>query len=172
MDKPLEQACGNTMSQKVEKTVEEQSEIMIAQHISQMKKHGGGLTLDFAKKQVDYLAVTAHFVNDNWKLVDMVLLFTPFPSCTKKTSENVRLLVVEELEKLGIGSVNLKKLFITTDEGSNLAKLGGSMHQICMSHLGSTIAKRSTKPYKNSCLSEEEKTHVWKSVLVFAVLKN
>uniref|UniRef100_A0A915DHJ8 Uncharacterized protein n=1 Tax=Ditylenchus dipsaci TaxID=166011 RepID=A0A915DHJ8_9BILA len=39
----------------------------------------------------------------------------------------------------------------------NLAKLGGSMHQICMSHLGSTIAKRSTKPYKNSCLSEEEK---------------
>uniref|UniRef100_A0A915EFZ7 Uncharacterized protein n=1 Tax=Ditylenchus dipsaci TaxID=166011 RepID=A0A915EFZ7_9BILA len=58
--------------------------------------------------------------------VDMVLLFTPFPSCTKKTSENVRLLVVEELEKLGIGSVNLKKLFITTDEGSNLARLGGS----------------------------------------------
>uniref|UniRef100_A0A915DIX8 Uncharacterized protein n=1 Tax=Ditylenchus dipsaci TaxID=166011 RepID=A0A915DIX8_9BILA len=86
MDKPLEQACGNTMSQKVEKTVEEQSEIMIAQHISQMKKHGGGLTLDFAKKQVDYLAEIGGYS----------LAIPPFPSCTKKTSENVRLLVVEK----------------------------------------------------------------------------
>uniref|UniRef100_A0A915EFZ0 Uncharacterized protein n=1 Tax=Ditylenchus dipsaci TaxID=166011 RepID=A0A915EFZ0_9BILA len=91
------------MSQKVEKTVEEQSEIMIAQHISQMKKHGGGLTLDLPKnKWTIWLKRMYNPLIIIRKLVDMVLLFTPFPSCTKKTSENVRLLVVEELEKLGI----------------------------------------------------------------------
>uniref|UniRef100_A0A915CXM8 Uncharacterized protein n=1 Tax=Ditylenchus dipsaci TaxID=166011 RepID=A0A915CXM8_9BILA len=114
------------MSQKVEKTVEEQSEIDRAAHLSN-EEAWWRANSRLCQKQVDYLAVTAHFVNDNWlgnwwiwSCYSLRFLHA------QKDQRECASLVVEELEKLGIGSVNLKKLFITTDEGSNLAKLGGS----------------------------------------------
>lgn len=82
--------------------------------------NGGGITLDFAKRDVDYLAVTAHVIDDQWQKIDFVIAFIPMPYGFVKTSPNVRTLVEVELFGMGITTNELQKLFITTDEGKNL----------------------------------------------------
>uniref|UniRef100_A0A915CYZ9 Uncharacterized protein n=1 Tax=Ditylenchus dipsaci TaxID=166011 RepID=A0A915CYZ9_9BILA len=59
--------------------------------LSCLKQFGGGLTLDFAKRQVDFIAVTAHFLDSNWVKNDFVALFSPLPIGMIKTSENVKI---------------------------------------------------------------------------------
>uniref|UniRef100_A0A915CXP5 Uncharacterized protein n=1 Tax=Ditylenchus dipsaci TaxID=166011 RepID=A0A915CXP5_9BILA len=102
-------------------------------------------------------AVTAHYINSSWKKIDFVLAFAPLPSGLKKTSGNVKALVASEMNELGISEVDSSKMFITTDEGSNVSPLGGSKHQPCMCHVGSTMAKRTTRLYKNSVLTMDIK---------------
>uniref|UniRef100_A0A915EQS8 HAT C-terminal dimerisation domain-containing protein n=1 Tax=Ditylenchus dipsaci TaxID=166011 RepID=A0A915EQS8_9BILA len=113
--------------------------------------------MDFAKNKVDYMAVTAHFINDQWKKIDFVLVFTSLPPGMKKTSAHVQELFMEELAKFGISEVDMAKLLVTTDEGSNVSGIGGYNHLPCICHLGSTIGKRTTTLFKNSALSEEHK---------------
>uniref|UniRef100_A0A915D739 HAT C-terminal dimerisation domain-containing protein n=1 Tax=Ditylenchus dipsaci TaxID=166011 RepID=A0A915D739_9BILA len=125
--------------------------------VKNLKSAGGGLTMDFAKNKVDYMAVTAHFINDQWKKIDFVLVFTLLPPGMKKTSAHVQELFMEELAKFGISEVDMAKLLVTTDEGSNVSGIGGYNHLPCICHLGSTIGKRTTTLFKNSALSEEHK---------------
>uniref|UniRef100_A0A915EHG2 Transposase n=1 Tax=Ditylenchus dipsaci TaxID=166011 RepID=A0A915EHG2_9BILA len=75
-------------------------EVDVLTKLEQLKSIGGGLTLDFAKKNVDYLAVTAHFVDNN----------------------------CEQLQEIGIQARDMSNLFVTTDEGSNVCCLGGENH--------------------------------------------
>uniref|UniRef100_A0A915DVD5 arginine kinase n=1 Tax=Ditylenchus dipsaci TaxID=166011 RepID=A0A915DVD5_9BILA len=148
--------CQRTISNRVEdalKSVKNE----VSMKVAQLKASGGGLTMDFAKNQVDFIAVTAHYINSNWQKINFVLVFAPLPSGLKKTSENVKALIASEMNELGISNTDMSKMFVTTDEGSNVCQLGGSKHQSCMCHVGSTMAKRTTRPYRNNALSEEVK---------------
>ena len=53
------------MSKKIEEKLE-QVKAGIVLKLEVLKAEGGGITLDFAKKNVDYMAVTAHFIDYNW----------------------------------------------------------------------------------------------------------
>lgn len=64
--------------------------------------YGGGITLDFAKKDVDYLVATGHYINEKWEKVNFVITFIPVPLGLVKSYENVKLLLETELLKLGI----------------------------------------------------------------------
>lgn len=57
--------CSNTISNQIN-TQLQKAEIKLQTVIEMFKKHGGGITMDFAKKRVDYLAITAHFIDDKW----------------------------------------------------------------------------------------------------------
>uniref|UniRef100_A0A915ED64 HAT C-terminal dimerisation domain-containing protein n=1 Tax=Ditylenchus dipsaci TaxID=166011 RepID=A0A915ED64_9BILA len=150
----------NTLSSRLDTALESVKE-GIVKKLATLKTNGGSLTLDFAKNQVDYIAVTAHFIDDDWKKDDFVLLFEPLPLGMTKTSNNVRFLVEEKLSELGMSAEDQRKLYITTDEGSNVDKLGGHNHVPCICHIGPTIAKHTTVPYKKNCvLSNELKTVV------------
>lgn len=52
------------------------------------------------------------------------------------------------------------RLFMTTDEGSNVLQQGGDLHINCVCHFASLLAKRSTQPYKNSDLGQQIKDRV------------
>uniref|UniRef100_A0A915EQV8 Uncharacterized protein n=1 Tax=Ditylenchus dipsaci TaxID=166011 RepID=A0A915EQV8_9BILA len=55
----------------------------------------------------------------------------------QKTAANVQLLVESKLGELGLNQWS--KLFVTTDEGSNVNAIGGEKHQPCLCHIGSTM---------------------------------
>uniref|UniRef100_A0A915DVH7 HAT C-terminal dimerisation domain-containing protein n=1 Tax=Ditylenchus dipsaci TaxID=166011 RepID=A0A915DVH7_9BILA len=145
----------NTLSSRLDTALESVKE-GIVKKLATLKTNGGSLTLDFAKNQVDYIAVTAHFIDDDWKKDDFVLLFEPLPLGMTKTSNNVRFLVEEKLSELGMSAEDQRKLYITTDEGSNVDKLGGHNHVPCICHIGATIAKHTTVPYKKNCVLSNE----------------
>uniref|UniRef100_A0A915EUP2 Uncharacterized protein n=1 Tax=Ditylenchus dipsaci TaxID=166011 RepID=A0A915EUP2_9BILA len=92
-----------------------------------------------------------------WQKINFVLAFAPLLSGLKKTSINVKAMIASKINELGISNTDMSKMFVTTDEGSNVCQLGGSKHQPCMCHVGSTMANRTTCPYKNNALSEEVK---------------
>uniref|UniRef100_A0A915CXJ7 HAT C-terminal dimerisation domain-containing protein n=1 Tax=Ditylenchus dipsaci TaxID=166011 RepID=A0A915CXJ7_9BILA len=144
----------NTMSKRIDDKLEGvKDDVLVKMEL--LKNIGGGITLDFAKKNVDYLAATAHFVDNNWCKQDFVIAFSPFSPSVKKTSLYVQKLLSEELQRLGTQDRDMSKLFVTTDEGSNVCCLGGKNHMPCMCHVGATIAKRATRPYKISDLSNQ-----------------
>uniref|UniRef100_A0A915D3H1 Uncharacterized protein n=1 Tax=Ditylenchus dipsaci TaxID=166011 RepID=A0A915D3H1_9BILA len=49
----------NTISRRITYSIDT-AKIQLLDQIAMLKQNGGGITLDFAKKGVDYLAVTAH----------------------------------------------------------------------------------------------------------------
>uniref|UniRef100_A0A915E9R3 Uncharacterized protein n=1 Tax=Ditylenchus dipsaci TaxID=166011 RepID=A0A915E9R3_9BILA len=57
----------NTMSKRIDYKLEA-VKLDVMTKMELLKTNGGGITLDFAKKNVDYLAVTAHFGDNNWSL--------------------------------------------------------------------------------------------------------
>lgn len=128
---------------------------IVRQMCQTLCSNGGGLTLDFAKKNVDYLVVTAHYINDRWDKVNFVLAFVPVPDGLEKTCNNVRQLVRSELEGMDIREEDMNKLYITTDEGSNVAKIGGEKHVPCACHIGATMAKRCTQLYSSTTMSNQ-----------------
>uniref|UniRef100_A0A915EK94 Uncharacterized protein n=1 Tax=Ditylenchus dipsaci TaxID=166011 RepID=A0A915EK94_9BILA len=77
--------------------------------VAELKANGGGLTMDFAKNQVDYIAVTAHYINSYLQKINFVLVFAPLPSGLKKTSKNVKALITSEMNALGISSSDMSK---------------------------------------------------------------
>lgn len=89
-------------------------------------------------------------------MVNFVILFVPVPIGMSKTAENINDLLKDDFESLGIDDSVRKKFYTTTDEGSNVggtkikSRIGGENHHLCLCHLGSTVAKRSTRPYKKS----------------------
>uniref|UniRef100_A0A915ESM3 Uncharacterized protein n=1 Tax=Ditylenchus dipsaci TaxID=166011 RepID=A0A915ESM3_9BILA len=145
----------NTMSKRIDAKLEG-VKVDVLTKFEQLKSIGGGLTLDFAKKNVDHLAVTANFVDNNWSLQARLCdcLFA-LPPSVKKTSLHVQKLLSEQLQEIGIQARDMSNLFVTTDEGSNVCCLGGENHMPCICHIGATIAKRATRPYKISDLSSQ-----------------
>uniref|UniRef100_A0A915CMZ1 Uncharacterized protein n=1 Tax=Ditylenchus dipsaci TaxID=166011 RepID=A0A915CMZ1_9BILA len=57
----------NTMSKRIDAKLEG-VKVDVLTKLEQLKSIGRGLTQDFAKKNVDYLAVTAHIVDNNWSV--------------------------------------------------------------------------------------------------------
>uniref|UniRef100_A0A915E4H0 Transposase n=1 Tax=Ditylenchus dipsaci TaxID=166011 RepID=A0A915E4H0_9BILA len=144
----------NTMSKRIDAKLEG-VKVDVLTKFEQLKSIGGGLTLDFAKKNVDHLAVTANFVDNNCCKQDFVIAFSRLPPSVKKTSLYVQKLLSEQLQEIGIQARDMSNLFVTTDEGSNVCCLGGENHMPCICHIGATIAKRATRPYKISDLSSQ-----------------
>uniref|UniRef100_A0A915DXS6 Uncharacterized protein n=1 Tax=Ditylenchus dipsaci TaxID=166011 RepID=A0A915DXS6_9BILA len=79
--------CGHTISRQIDdacSTVQNH----VSTDVSNLMLFGGGLTLDFAKNRVDYIAVTGYYIGHNWQKKNMVLLFEPVPGM-QKTADNV-----------------------------------------------------------------------------------
>uniref|UniRef100_A0A915E1S7 Uncharacterized protein n=1 Tax=Ditylenchus dipsaci TaxID=166011 RepID=A0A915E1S7_9BILA len=79
----------NIIRKGIDKRLDRAKEEVISK-LELVKRHGGGITLDFAKKSVDYIAMTGHFIDENWIKQDFVLSFSPVEAGAKKTSQFVQ----------------------------------------------------------------------------------
>uniref|UniRef100_A0A915E4A1 Transposase n=1 Tax=Ditylenchus dipsaci TaxID=166011 RepID=A0A915E4A1_9BILA len=78
----------NTIRKGIDKRLDRAKEEVISK-LELLKRHGR-ITLDFAKKSVDYIAMTGHFIDENWIKQDFVLSFSPVEAGAKKTSQFVQ----------------------------------------------------------------------------------
>lgn len=88
----------------------------------------------------------------------IVLAFVPFFG--PKTADAIRNEVQVQLAGLGLTDEQQTKLFVTTDEGSNILQQGGDQHINCMCHFGALLAKRATEPYRRSQIDGQIKEKV------------
>uniref|UniRef100_A0A915ED41 Uncharacterized protein n=1 Tax=Ditylenchus dipsaci TaxID=166011 RepID=A0A915ED41_9BILA len=105
----------------------DQVKASVVEKLEGLKLTGGSLTLDFAKNNVDYFAVTAYFIDNNWCKQDFVLIFSPLLPGIEKTSHFVQQLLDKEPQQLSMCSHDMSKIFVTTDEGSNVSYIGGEI---------------------------------------------
>ena len=63
------------------------------------------------------------------------------------TAGNLHRILHDELIALGFSESEFEKIFLTTDEGSNIVSLIDSQHR-CSCHIANTIIKRTTTPYQ------------------------
>uniref|UniRef100_A0A915DJC1 RNase H type-1 domain-containing protein n=1 Tax=Ditylenchus dipsaci TaxID=166011 RepID=A0A915DJC1_9BILA len=116
----------NTISKRIDIKLN-QVEASVVEKLQGLKLTGGGITVDFANKNVDYFAVTAHFIDNTC-------------NCWIKSCSS------------WLYAAMICHIFVTTDEGSNVSYIGVENHFPYLCHVGATIAKHATGPYKNSSL--------------------
>lgn len=110
-----------------------------------IEKWGGAVTLDLWTddyKKNSYLCMTIHYINDKWDLIDRVLHTTLWDSNQKKTGDNIKPIVIQNLEKFGI-SEQFENLIYVTDRGSNLiAALRNNVRLSCTAHILNNILEK------------------------------
>uniref|UniRef100_A0A915DQV4 C2H2-type domain-containing protein n=1 Tax=Ditylenchus dipsaci TaxID=166011 RepID=A0A915DQV4_9BILA len=75
--------CGHTISRRIDdacSTVQND----VSTKVSNLMLFGGGLSLDFAKNRVDYLAVTGHYIGHNWQKKTWSCCLNPFLECKRQ----------------------------------------------------------------------------------------
>ncbi|KAI1690606.1 hypothetical protein DdX_22398 [Ditylenchus destructor] len=109
----------------------------------------GAFTADIGmKRRREFFVLTGSLVkNDFSGLQTSVISVVPIPITMEHTINNIKHVLHEELLQLGFNEEDFTKIFLTTDEGSNVVALVNNQHR-CACHVGNTIVKRSTQPYK------------------------
>lgn len=106
---------------------------------------GGAVTLDMWTedfKKNSYLCMTIHYVDDNWDLIERVLHTTVWDSNLKKTGENIKSVVIQNLEKYGLGE-QFQSLIYVTDRGPNMvAALKNNVRLSCIAHILNNILEK------------------------------
>lgn len=97
---------------------------------------GGGVTTDMwtdEYKQVSYITVTVHYLNENWDLVVRTLSTSEFDADLRHTGVNIRDTLGKLLESF---EVDAAKAIFVTDRGANmLAALKDDNHISCCDHI-------------------------------------
>lgn len=108
-------------------------------------KWGGAITLDMWTEDFrknSYLCMTIHYVNENWDLIDRVLHTTLWDSSLKKTGDNIKSLIMQNLEKFDI-SEEFQNLTYVTDRGPNMiAALKNNVRLSCTAHILNNILEK------------------------------
>ena len=90
--------------------------------------------------QKSYLAITAHWITDDWQLVSRVICTKEHDSALKKTAANIHAALQEVFEEYGIGD-RLASSVITTDRGSNMVKALDDNCLDCVAHILNTVLR-------------------------------
>ena len=78
-------------------------------------------TDDFRK--ISYLAITCHYISEDFKLIGKNLCTAMFPVGDKKTGDNIKREIVKLLvTKFGFDPLSLSKIVWVTDQGWNIVK--------------------------------------------------
>ncbi len=104
-------------------------------------------------KQVSYLTITAHWINDEWSLMSKVLCTNEFDATKKKTGDNIKAAIVTLLQELGV-SMKDHDVTFTTDRGSNMISALKSENRLdCTAHIINTVL-RNAFDTKKGCPAE------------------
>lgn len=100
-------------------------------------------------KQISYLTITAHWIDDNWELRSQVLCTDEFDATLKKTGDNIKAAIKVELQSLGLNT-DSSNLTFTTDRGANMiAALRNDNRLDCSAHILNTVLRNTFDPKKD-----------------------
>jgi len=89
--------------------------------------------------QASYITVTAHYITNDWNLVERVLSTGEFDPELRHTSENIKIVLETILTDFNI---NASKTVFVTDRGANvLAAMKDSKHLSCCDHMTNTVLR-------------------------------
>ena len=103
-------------------------------------------------KQLPYITATAHYIDNDWKMKDLVLFTTSFDCTIKKTAINIHRSLVENFAKLGVDiEAEKKNIVFTTDKGPNIVSaLDGYQRLDCAAHVMSTCLRHTLAEKNNN----------------------
>ena len=137
----------NTISAHCKALAAKEREAFTANVKSHLKNGGTvGMTTDMWTddfRKINYLAVTCHYIGDDYNLIGKNLATVMFPQNKKKTGENIRKEILKLLvTTFGFAPLSLKNIVWVTDEGSNIVKaLEHYTRLSCMDHVLNTVLK-------------------------------
>ncbi|RXN08582.1 zinc finger BED domain-containing 1-like protein [Labeo rohita] len=96
-------------------------------------------------KKISYIAITCHYITDDYTLVGKTLTTAMFPVEDAKTGKNIRREIVRLLvNKFGLDPSSLSRIVWVTDEGSNIIKALEPYRRLsCLDHLINTVLRHS-----------------------------
>lgn len=94
-------------------------------------------------RKTSYIAITCHFITDDYNLVGKTLTTALFPVVDAKTGKNIRREIVGLLvNKFGLDPSSLNRIVWVTDEGSNIIKALEPYRRLsCLDHLINTVLR-------------------------------
>lgn len=133
-----------TLSRKVAEVAEELREAIKPAVRQAIEEGRCAFTVDMWTddyKKVAYITATAHYVNDEWELVSLVLFTCDFPP-EKKTGDNIRKELVRRCAKLGYEEAILENVVFVTDQGANIINaLRPYTRMSCTAHILNTVLR-------------------------------
>lgn len=118
----------------------------------QFKKVGGALTIDIWTddfKKRSYMGVTAHFIDDNFKLHDRILTTHYIPADIEKTGHNLRSeihKVMRQFKFFEALNQSPQRIFFVTYRGSNMISgLKDKERNNCYAHILNNVTEESCK---------------------------
>ena len=133
-----------TISKHVRKTAENLRNEIVPVINNIFRNFGGALTTDMwtePYRQITYIAISSHYINDDFELQPVVLSTCSFPSISK-TSVNILSEISDTLQNIGFDVTVLNQSTFVTDEGSNtVSALKCYKRLTCVCHLMNTVLK-------------------------------
>lgn len=111
-------------------------------------------------RKISYIAITCHYITDDYNLVGKTLTTAMFPMEDAKTGKkNIRREIVGLLvNKFGLDPSSLNRIVWVTDEGSNITKALESYRRLsCLDHLINTVIRHGLHA---DALSENSARHI------------
>ena len=139
--------CANTVTNHCKTSAGEKREAFTTQIKAHLKNGGTvGMTTDMWTddyRKIHYLAITCHFIGEDFKLVGKNLATVQFPDDERKTRENIRREIIKLLvTKFGFDPLSLKNIVWVTDQGSNIVKALEPYRRLdCQDHVLNIVLK-------------------------------
>lgn len=136
----------STVSNKCREMAEEKRKGLADKISDRLKSGTVAMTTDMWTddyRKLSYLAITCHFIGEDFELVGRNLTTAMFPMEDAKTGENIRREIVKLLvTKFGLDSAFLRKIVWVTDQGSNiLLALRPYQRLDCQDHIYNTVLR-------------------------------
>ena len=136
----------STVSKACIVKAEEKREVLVQTLKDALKNGDVGMSTDMWTddyKKISYIAITCHYVTDDFALVGKTLTTAMFPIEDAKTGKNIRREISRLLvNKFGLDPSSLNRIVWVTDEGSNIIKALEIYRRLsCLDHLINTVLR-------------------------------
>lgn len=159
-----------TISRNLKETAERLRETVSEEVKNVFRKVGGALTVDLwtdSYRKMNYMGVTAHYINYEGKLEDRVLCTRNFESEIKKTGENIRLELIKILRSFDLFSA-VNNIVFVTDRGPNIvAALRQYKRLSCSAHILNTVLEHTTRDANDEDSDVQRLIHSCRAVTTF-----
>lgn len=119
--------CRNTVTNHIKRRgneIRENLKLILEKQFSS-EGTGGAICTDIWHdkfKKIDYICVTAHYINENFQLEVRVIAHRALPAGQAKTGAYLKSVILNILEMFGIDPAQTRNVVFVTDRGSNLVK--------------------------------------------------